>query len=92
MFYQRHISLLTHTFRSLQAGSMLEEEPYSGEYSRIIDALYLSMINWLPFCEVKQEAELEAGFQQHMWSIIFPLLTPKGREAMKEIVSYRIAI
>ena len=86
MFYHRTNSLLTQTFRSLQADGMLEEERYPGEYNCIIDALYLSQINWLHFCELKQETELETSFQQHTWSIIYPLLTPEGRKAVHEIV------
>lgn len=86
LIYHDTVERLGHTFHTLREGGMLRDELYSGEDNSAIDALYLSMIYWMPFIELKQVESFESSFQHHVWGIIYPMLTQKGREAILDIV------
>ncbi len=85
--YRKNVGLLTQTFQKLQAVGILQGESYLGEYERVVDFLHLSLIYWIPFCQLSKKEGGAASFPCHGWSILYPYLTEKGRAALKEVVA-----
>ncbi len=84
--YRGNAEKLAQAFRTLMADGILREESYPGEYGLVIDTLLLSGIYWTPFCGLRQESAPEAGYRRQAWSVLFPLLTEKGRQLLRETV------
>ncbi|SCK01454.1 HTH-type transcriptional repressor KstR2 [uncultured Eubacterium sp.] len=87
--YRCNVQKLRNAFKRFQEEGYFLLEQVEGQYNRTIDALLLSSIYWLPFCTLKQEKLVENDFQKQAWSILFPLLTEKGRKQLDEIVGLR---
>lgn len=87
--YRCNVQKLRNAFKRFQEEGYFLLEQVEGQYNRTIDALLLSSIYWLPFCTLKQEKPVENDFQKQAWSILFPLLTEKGRKQLDEIVGLR---
>lgn len=83
--YLSNAEKLTHAFRTFRAASLIREENFTGEYDRVIDTLLLSGIYWMPFCELTRKHGSRENFQHHAWAAVYPLLTDKGREALRGI-------
>ena len=78
-----HRKILSEAFRLLFEAGLIREEDFSKECERLIDALYLSIIYWLPFCELRQEKSID--YQTHAWGIMHNLLTERGRSGLKNL-------
>ena len=52
-----------------------------------IDTLLLSIIYWMPFWRLKQVKISDVSFQQQAWGILYPLLTNKGRDILKDTIT-----
>lgn len=87
--YRCNVQKLRNAFKRFQEEGYFLLEQVEGQYNRTIDTLLLSSIYWLPFCTLKQEKLVENDFQKQAWSILFPLLTEKGRKQLDEIVGLR---
>lgn len=81
--YQANAEKLGITFQSLREDGLLAAEANEGEYARVIDTLLLSAIYWVPFCELRAPDNTQGSFSRQAWSILFPLLTEKGRHSAK---------
>jgi AcrR family transcriptional regulator len=77
--YRVNTEKLTQALQALLADGVIREESYAGEYGFVIDTLLLSGIYWTPFCGLRQEGVPEALYRQQAWSVLYPLLTDKGR-------------
>jgi AcrR family transcriptional regulator len=78
--YRTNVALLTSAFETFLEDGLLRKELFPGEYRRVIDLILLSSIYWLPFCALKQE---QAEYRKHAWSILYPLMTRQGKDALQ---------
>lgn len=83
--YQRNLAILRETFLTLRQDGLLREEQVAGEYNRVIDTLLLSIIYWLPFCDLKQEDPKTHHLPDQAFSILDGLLTEKGRASLRSM-------
>ena len=83
--YVSNVEIFTQALQALLAEGMIRKENQTGEYDRIIDTLLLSIVYWMPFCELKQVKATEANFQKQAWTMLYPVLTDKGRRNLREI-------
>lgn len=81
--YEIHRKTLADSFYLLFEAGLIRSEAFPKEYERLIDALYQSIIYWLPFCELRKEQNV--SFKTHAWSIIHNLLTKQGRERLENL-------
>ena len=98
--YHGNVKKLSHAFQTLQENGDLRYELFAGEYDRVIDALILSSIYWIPFCYLKQEppakelplqsqsSEDQNSYRFHAWAILYPMLTENGRMDLEKIISF----
>ncbi|MTI47272.1 TetR/AcrR family transcriptional regulator [Sporosalibacterium faouarense] len=84
--YEIHRKTLSLSFHLLFEAGLIRDEAFPKEYERLIDALYQSIIYWLPFCELRKEQNV--SFQTHAWSIMHNILTKQGRERLENFTEY----
>jgi hypothetical protein len=76
-------------FCYLNAAGLLKDEQIPGQYDRIIHALQILCIHWLPQSRLDAHFDFSAGFSQCLWAILFPLLTEQGVAAYhRDITGY----
>ena len=85
--YGSNFEKMMQAIQTLNADGIIREGNIANEYSHVIDTLLLSMIYWMPFCRLKQVEVSDVSFQQQAWSILYPLLTDKGREILKDTIT-----
>lgn len=85
--YRTNVKMLSQTMQTLQSKGILYQETFTGNYERLIDLLLISIIYWVPFCELKNGYGTKVSFQYHAWSILYPYLTNAGKDGLKKIVS-----
>lgn len=72
---------------SLRERGLLCEELYAGEYGTVVDTLYLSIIYWASFAEIKRSAgDQGTDYRHHAWGVVYPLLTPNGQASLREVI------
>lgn len=76
---------LSLAFQQLQKAGLLRKECFPGEYDNVIDTLYLSILYWVPFMELKKARQ---EYRRYAWRTLYHLLTEKGREELKGIRSF----
>ncbi|MFV0497698.1 MAG: TetR/AcrR family transcriptional regulator [Candidatus Fimivivens sp.] len=86
--YSDNFDRLYESFRTLQTDGLFREERYAREYKRTINTLYLSIIYWLPFCELSADDDAKSGegLREQVWGIVYPHLTGKSWQTLKEIM------
>lgn len=52
--YSKLLEKLKRAFQNLNEAGLLRDEVFSGEYDNMIDTLYMSIIYWAPFMELKK--------------------------------------
>lgn len=53
----------------------------------MIDTLYMSIIYWAPFLELKKSIYIEnTEYQLYAWCSIYHLMTEKGRSELQAII------
>ncbi|MDL2253009.1 TetR/AcrR family transcriptional regulator [Ruminococcaceae bacterium OttesenSCG-928-I18] len=84
--YQRNVNTLTVALKTLADNGLIRKEEHSGQYARLVDALLMTAIYWIPFCEVsrREPADPKRGMQRQEWSLLLPLLTDKGKNIVLE--------
>jgi AcrR family transcriptional regulator len=83
--YQTNTGLLTRAFEIFLHDGLVRDEEFPGEYRRLIDTILLSGIYWLPFCVLKHGQAESADFRRHAWSILYPVLTERGRDSLRDV-------
>lgn len=86
--YQRNIAIFKHAFTTMHSDGLIREEDVPYEYDSVIDSLLLTSIYWLQFCTLKQESSPQTSFHKQMWTVMLPLLTKKGKTALKSIIKF----
>ena len=86
--YRTNVALLTSAFETFLEAGLIRKEEFPGEHRRVIDLVLLSSIYWLPFCALKQE---KAEYRKHAWSILYPIMTMRGKETLRAAVGMDLA-
>ena len=84
--YRDNCDKLMQTMQRLRGNGLVREESYRGEYERIIDAIILAGIYWMPFSKLKQAQGPQGSYRSHAWAILYPLLTGDGKEKLRFII------
>ncbi|HHT17748.1 MAG TPA: TetR/AcrR family transcriptional regulator [Papillibacter sp.] len=85
--YKRILPHLNNAFATLRDNGFFRPELFEGEYERLIDMLYMSIIYWAPFSRLQQATAHGMNFRRHIWGALFHLLTEKGRRELDEILA-----
>lgn len=74
-------------FQNLYEAGLLRGEAFTGEYGNVIDTLYLSVIYWAPFTQLKKTAHAgDEDYRHYAWRVMYHLLTEKGRSELQNMV------
>lgn len=84
--YRSNVDKFKEAFGALHADGIFRSESFENEYDRLIDALLLSCVYWMPFRDLTQKSRSQAGFERHAWALLHHLLTDKGRLCLGEII------
>lgn len=84
--YQETANTFKNAFHDLYSMGLLQKESYELEYEHSINTLLMSCIYWTPFAELQKSMGIKNDFRAQAWSIIFHLLTEKGRFELKNII------
>ncbi len=80
--YHSQSALFAQALSILARQGMFRGEDFPGAYARVGDTIFLTSLYWLPFCAVKGRKE---DFRTQAWSVLYPLLTPLGRQRGREL-------
>ena len=80
--YHSQSALFAQALSILARQGMFRGEDFPGAYARVADTIFLTSLDWLPFCAVKGRKE---DFRTQAWSVLYPLLTPLGRQRGREL-------
>ena len=80
--YHSQSALFAQALSILARQGMFRGEDFPGAYARVADTIFLTSLYWLPFCAVKGRKE---DFRTQAWSVLYPLLTPLGRQRGREL-------
>lgn len=80
--YHSQSALFAQALSILARQGMFRGEDFPGAYARVADIIFLTSLYWLPFCAVKGRKE---DFRTQAWSVLYPLLTPLGRQRGREL-------
>lgn len=85
--YSKLLEKLKRAFQNLNEAGLLRDEVFFGEYDNMIDTLYMSIIYWAPFMELKKTAHADnTEYRNYAWNSMYHLLTEKGRSKLQEII------
>lgn len=85
--YSKLLEKLKRAFQNLNEAGLLRDEVFSGEYNNMIDTLYMSIIYWAPFMELKKTTHADnTEYRNYAWNSMYHLLTEKGRSKLQEII------
>lgn len=85
--YGKLLEKLKRAFQNLNEAGLVRDEVFSGEYDNMIDTLYMSIIYWAPFMELKKTAHADnTEYRNYAWNSMYHLLTEKGRSKLQEII------
>lgn len=85
--YSKLLEKLKRAFQNLNEAGLVRDEVFSGEYNNMIDTLYMSIIYWAPFMELKKTAHADnTEYRNYAWNSMCHLLTEKGRSKLQEII------
>jgi AcrR family transcriptional regulator len=85
--HKTNVKMLSQTLQTLRSKGLLHQETRAGNHERLIDLLLISIIYWVPFCELKNGYGTKVSFQHHAWSVLYPYLTGAGKNELKRTVS-----
>ena len=85
--YQDILNTFRQTFKNLNDQGLLRDEAFDHEYDRMIDMLHMAIIYWAPFTNLRNNTAISPDYRTHAWSIIHHLLTEKGKNELKTIIS-----
>lgn len=85
--YGELLERLRLAFQNLCKNGLLCDESFSGEYGHVIDTLYMSIIYWAPFMELKRSVHAESTeYRRYAWNSMYHLLTEKGKSELQGII------
>ena len=80
--YHSQSALFAQALSILARQGMFRGEDFPGAYARVADTIFLTSLYGLPFYAVKGRKE---DFRTQAWSVLYPLLTPLGRQRGREL-------
>jgi AcrR family transcriptional regulator len=83
--YNINIGRVKQSLLNLNQNGFIRGENYTGEYDFLSDSIYLSLIYWMPFINLKNEQIEDIKFQDYAWHNIDCLLTKEGRLQLAEL-------
>lgn len=86
MVYRQVVHGFQQSFKTLQDKGLLRSEMFHHEYDRIIDQLHMASIYWTSFSSLQKTAGIPADYRTHAWSIMYHLLTEKGKNELENII------
>lgn len=86
--YRTIRALLKDAFCHFYKEGLFRKEYFAGEYNCMIDTLHMAIAYWGPFSSLQESIGVNMEYRRHAWSIIYHLLTEKGRTEVKSIISY----
>jgi AcrR family transcriptional regulator len=81
--YRINVALLSSSLETFLKDGLIRKEEFPGERRRVIDLILMSSIFWLPFCALKQDQGKPVEYRKHAWSVLYPMLTRRGKEALR---------
>lgn len=84
--YMRNVEILAEGFHKLNTDGFIRCGLFPQEYARIIDALLLSSVYWMPFSKIKGSDEKTTSYRSHAWSIMYHLLTKEGQGVVNQML------
>lgn len=85
--YRDMMERLNLALQNLHGVGLLRGENFLAEYENIVDTLYLSIIYWAPFVELKKDADADyTEYRCHAWRCVYHLLTERGRAELQDII------
>ena len=85
--YRDMMERLNLALQNLHGVGLLRGENFPTEYENIVDTLYLSIIYWAPFVELKKDADADyTEYRCHAWRCVYHLLTERGRAKLQDII------
>lgn len=85
--YRDMMERLNLALQNLHGVGLLRGENFPAEYENIVDTLYLSIIYWAPFVELKKDADADyTEYRCHAWRCVYHLLTERGRAKLQDII------
>ncbi|WP_434796186.1 TetR/AcrR family transcriptional regulator [Terrisporobacter vanillatitrophus] len=84
--YDYNVKILKECLNKLKSERLIRAEKFIHEYDRVIDTLLISSIYWIPFSNIKGLNYTQESYRNHAWSIMYNLLTDKGRNELSKII------
>ena len=85
--YREMMEKLCHALQNLHGVGLLRGEAFPAEYESVVDTLYLSIIYWAPFVELKKDAHATCTeYRRHAWRCVYHLLTERGRNELRDMI------
>ena len=84
--YRTIRNLLKEAFCLFCEEGLFRKELFTGEYDCMVDALHMAISYWGPFSSLQKSIAIDMEYRRHAWSIIYHLLTEKGRAELKSII------
>jgi AcrR family transcriptional regulator len=85
--YHTNVALLTRAFETFLEAGLIRKEEFPGEHRRVIDLILLSGIYWLPFSALKRGQAEPAEYRKHAWSILYHILTRRGKDTLRDSIA-----
>lgn len=82
--YGEMLTMLEASFKILFQKGLLREADFPDEYSRVIDAIYMTATYWAPFSAMKKSLGKGVEYRHQAWALMHGLLTEKGRSELRK--------
>lgn len=76
---ENNAALFSEAFKRLNEDGIMQSEEYPGQYEQVVQVIMLTCTYWIPYSKLKERIDKEVDFRDCIWSILYPLLTGKGK-------------
>lgn len=84
--------IMAQVFQQLHAAGYIIEELLPDQYSYFAQVILMTCVYWTPQQRIQSGLELEPDFFSCIWSILFPLLTDRGKTAFRSLISADVPV
>jgi AcrR family transcriptional regulator len=70
-----------------QRRGVLMPEPYKNAYDQLAQTLWMTLNFWIPQLLLQDKKNSFLLYRKALWSLIYPYLTPKGKEELEQVVN-----
>jgi AcrR family transcriptional regulator len=71
---------------------IIKKEQYLSEHDLFAQNIFLTINFWIPQQMLRNKKLIQNQFKRALWSIIFPYLTPKGKEEFTALIAPKISM